>query len=51
MAKAQPPGPVKLKPTDALQQGLQKKGKSLGRPVVTFKPGLNYGKKASGGKY
>lgn len=45
MSNAQPPGPVKLKPTQGLDKGLQKKKSSAGKPIATYKPGVNYGKK------
>ncbi len=44
-------GPVKLHPTDAMAKGLQKSKSSAKKPIITFKPGVNYGKKGSGGKY
>ncbi len=51
MPNGQPPGPVKLHPTDALNKGLQKSKTNVKKPIASFKPGLNYGKKRDGGKY
>lgn len=45
MGNAQPPGPVKLKSTSGLNIGLQKKKSSAKKPIATYKPGVNYGKK------
>ena len=46
MGNAQPPGPVKLKSgSSGMTIGLQKKKSSAKKPIVTFKPGINYGKK------
>lgn len=45
MSNPQPPGPVKLKSTDGLNKGLQKKKSSAKKPIATYKPGINYGKK------
>lgn len=45
MGNPQPPGPVKLKSTSGLSVGLQKKKSSAKKPIVSFKPGINYGKK------
>lgn len=44
-------GPVKLQPTPALSKGLQKSKTNIKKPVVTFKPGCNYGKQGDKGKY
>jgi len=46
MGSPNPPGPVKLKSGGkGLAVGLQKQKSSAKKPIVTFKPGINYGKK------
>jgi len=45
MSNGQPKGPVKLHSTDGLAKGLQKKKSSAKKPISTYKPGINYGKK------
>jgi hypothetical protein len=45
MGTPNPPGPVKLNASNGLNIGLQKVKSSAKKPIVTYKPGINYGKK------